>query len=117
MPELNINGNVSPSPMVFCPTPYLLWISLSGISASWFIFTFDYSTFVLSLLSLCREFLKKCRDNDRYVFGLKKYAEKYDLLDSFKQLDQTCINWGRKKKKTGSPTEEASVVDTPLVSD
>ena len=79
-------------------------------------FTVESSNFVLSLLSLCREFLKKFRDNDRFVFGLKDYAEKFDLLDSLKNLEQTCIEW-RQKKKSASPTEQAVEIFTPLVSD
>ena len=77
-------------------------------------FTFESSNFVLSLLALCREFLKKFGDNDRFV--LKEYAEKFDLLDSFKKLEQTCIEW-RQKKKPASPTEQAVVLFTPICSD
>ena len=77
-------------------------------------FTFESSNFVLSLLSLCREFLKEIGDNDRFVFGLKDYAEKFDLLDSLKNLEQTCIEW-RQKKKPASPTEQAVEIFTLIL--
>ena len=75
--------------------------------------TCEYSNGVLSVLSLCRGFLKKCRDNVQYVFGLQEDAEDYDLLASCKQVDQPCIDWGR-QMNTGSPTES---VETLLVAD
>ena len=56
----------------------------------------------MSLLSFCREFLKQCRYNVQYVFGLQDYAEDYAVLDSCKHLDQTCRDWGRKKNTVSS---------------
>ena len=56
----------------------------------------------MSLLSFCREFLKQCRYNVQSVFGLQDYAEDYAVLASCKHLDQTCIEWGRKKKTVSS---------------
>jgi hypothetical protein len=68
------------------------------------------------LLSLCRKFLKKLGDNDRFVFGLKEYAEKYGLLDSFKKLDQTCIEW-RQKKRPDSSSDQAVLITSLITSD
>ncbi len=62
--------------------------------------------FVLSLLSLCRKFLGKFID-DSYVFGLKEYANRFNLLDLFKELEDTEIPWKQMKKQTAFQPEDA----------
>lgn len=51
-------------------------------------------------------------DDSPYVFGLKEYAEKHNLLDSFKDLKETRVGW-RHNKKQGSEENVTMIVDTP----
>ena len=51
-------------------------------------------------------------DIGRYVFGFKKYAEECELLDAFKQLEDTCIEW-RHERRPHSPIDEAAIILAP----
>ncbi len=68
----------------------------------------------MSLLSLCRKFLGKFVDDSPYVFGLKEYAEKFNLLDSFKKLEETEVQWKQIKKQL-SPEHVGKVIDPPKI--
>ena len=51
-------------------------------------------------------------EDSPYVFGLKEYAEKHNVLDSFKDLKETRVRW-RHNKKQGSEENLKMIVDTP----
>ncbi len=70
--------------------------------APWLIFTF----------SLCRKFLGKLVDDSPYVFGLKEYAKRFNLLDSLKELKETELRW-KQMEKQALLEDLAMVIDPP----